>query len=92
MKENAVLVGVALKGATREELDASLEELKQLSVTAGAIVNEEISQNLVSINPSTYIGKGKVEELAELVKEKEIQLVIFDDELSITNPCLNSLM
>ena len=82
MKENSVIVGVALKGTIREELDSSLEELMQLSVTAGAIVIDVLSQNLVSINPSTYIGKGKVEELTELVKEKEIQLVIFDDELS----------
>lgn len=82
MKENAVIVGVALKDTSREELNSSMEELKQLSITAGANVVEVISQNLASINPSTYIGKGKVEELAKLIKEKEIQLAIFDDELS----------
>jgi len=82
MKENAVIVGVALKGTIREELDSSLEELKQLSITAGASVIEVISQNLTSINPSTYIGKGKIEELARLIADKEIQLAIFDDELS----------
>ena len=82
MKENAVIVGVALKGTIREELDSSLEELKQLSITAGAKVIEVISQNLTSINPSTYIGKGKIEELAKLIADNEIQLAIFDDELS----------
>ena len=82
MKENAVIVGVALKGTLREELDSSLEELKQLSITAGADVIEVVSQNLTSINPSTYIGKGKIEELAELIADKEIRLAIFDDELS----------
>ena len=82
MKENAVIIGVALKGTLREELDSSLEELKQLSITAGANVIEVVSQNLTSINPSTYIGKGKIEELAELIADKEIQLAIFDDELS----------
>lgn len=82
IKENAVIVGVALKDTTRDELDASLEELRQLSTTAGANIVERISQNLSSINPSTYIGKGKVEELARLIEEKEIKLVIFDDELS----------
>ena len=82
MKENAVIVGVALKGVIREELDSSLEELKQLSITAGASVIEVISQNLTSINPSTYIGKGKIEELARLIADKEIRLAIFDDELS----------
>ena len=82
MKENVVIVGVALKGTIREELDSSLEELKQLSITAGASVIEVISQNLTSINPSTYIGKGKIEELAKLIADKEIQLAIFDDELS----------
>ena len=82
MKENVVIIGVALKGAVREDLDSSLEELKQLSITAGANVIEAISQNLTSINPSTYIGKGKIEELANLIADKEIQLAIFDDELS----------
>jgi len=82
MKENTLIVGVALKGAIREEIDSSLEELKQLSITAGANVIEVVSQNLASINPSTYIGKGKIEELAKLIVDKEIQLVIFDDELS----------
>ena len=82
LKENAVLVGVALQGTTRDELNSSLEELKQLSITAGANVIEVISQNLTSLNPSTYIGKGKVEELATLVEDKEVQLMIFDDELS----------
>ena len=82
MKENAVIIGVALKGTLREELDSSLEELKQLSITAGANVIEVVSQNLTSINPSTYIGKGKIEELAELIADKEIRLAIFDDELS----------
>ncbi len=82
MKEKAVLVGVAPQGITKDDLNASLEELKQLSITAGANILDVISQNLMAINPSTYLGKGKVIELAEIVADKGIQLVIFDDELS----------
>ena len=82
MKENVVLVGVAAQGITKDDLNASLEELKQLSITAGANILDVISQNLMAINPSTYLGKGKVLELADIVEDKGIQLVIFDDELS----------
>ena len=80
--ENAILVGVGLRDAGIIELRESLEELKHLALTAGANVTKIVHQHLNSINPATYIGKGKVTELSDMVKESNCQLVIFDDELS----------
>ncbi|MFC2085862.1 GTPase HflX [Bacteroidota bacterium] len=64
--------------AESEELD----ELELLAETAGATVTDRVTQKLSRINGSTFIGKGKVEELLELVSTRESDLVIFDDDLS----------
>lgn len=79
--ERAILVGVIVPGKT---WDASnpLEELYGLAVTAGAEVVGTVVQKRQQPDPSTYIGKGKVEELARLVTEKKADLVIFDNDLS----------
>jgi len=63
-------------------LRESLKELQQLALTAGAKVTQILHQQLNSINPATYIGKGKVAELSDMVKKNDCELVIFDDELS----------
>jgi GTP-binding protein HflX len=76
-------VGVKLKGERDGwSLEDSLAELAQLARTAGVEVGGQVSQNLDSINPATYIGKGKVEEIGDLKEELGCDLVIFDDELS----------
>ena len=80
--ENAILVGVGLRNAGKIELRESLNELQQLALTAGANVTQILHQQLNSINPATYIGKGKVSELSDMVKKNDCELVIFDDELS----------
>jgi len=80
--ENVILVGVGLRNTAKFELQESLEELKQLALTAGAGVTQIFHQQLNSINPATYIGKGKVAELSDMVEKNDCQLVIFDDELS----------
>ncbi|GAB5518972.1 MAG: GTPase HflX [Rhodothermales bacterium] len=81
-KESAILVGVAIPGLTRWDIEDSLDELEQLADTAGAVATDRVFQNLPSVNPSTYIGKGKVEELKNLVDQRKTDLVIFDDDLS----------
>lgn len=80
--ENAILVGVGLRNTGKIELRESLKELQQLALTAGAKVIQILHQQLNTINPATYIGKGKVSELAEMVEKNDCELVIFDDELS----------
>lgn len=59
-----------------------LAELERLADTAGAKVVGELTQNLDRPNPSTYVGKGKLEELKLMAAEKEATVLIFDDELS----------
>jgi GTPase len=80
--EKAVLVGVHVKGQTDDIVDEYLGELEFLAETAGAVVLKRFVQRLVKPNPRTFIGSGKVEEIKAYVDENEIDLIIFDDELS----------
>lgn len=82
-KERAFLVGVQLKGdPTAWNVEDSLEELHQLSATAQLEVVGETYQKLERINPATYIGKGKLEEVQVWLTALEFDLLVFDDELS----------
>jgi GTP-binding protein HflX len=62
----------------------SLEELEELSNTAGVLVVGKITQNLKSYEKATLVGKGKLEEIAEFCKNYEIDLIIFDHEMTAT--------
>lgn len=81
-KERCVIVGVSTRLVGREETEVYLNELTLLADTAGAEVVARISQDRDRIDAATFIGKGKVEELHELIVEQGIQLVIFDDDLN----------
>ncbi len=81
-RERAVLVGTVLPGSDRETEEENLLELARLARAAGAKVQHALMQERRSPDVSTYIGKGKVEELAELCKEREADLIIFDNDLS----------
>lgn len=80
--ESAVLVGVITPDTTRWNVEDSLNELAELADTAGAVVTDRITQSLSKLNPATYVGKGKVDELKRLVAARNSDLVIFDDDLS----------
>jgi len=82
--EKALLVGVQLKsgGNSRHTISASLEELGRLAESAGLEVVGSISQMLETPNPRTYIGSGKLNEIARAVEAMEAETIIFDDELS----------
>lgn len=81
--ERAILVGAPVKRSNaRHHVQEHLDELARLADTAGAQVVGTLTQQLDRPDPSTYIGRGKVEELKTLITEKEATLVIFDDELS----------
>lgn len=82
VEERCILVGVASGDVNDELLDEYLDELEFLAHTAGAITEKKFKQNLSIPNPRTYVGSGKLEEIADYVKEHNIDLVIFDDELS----------
>lgn len=81
-RERAILVGVVNSEARRSRVDDSLEELALLADSAGADVIHRFTQERQRLDPAYFIGKGKAEELAWLVQEKNIQIVIFDDDLS----------
>ena len=80
--EKAVLVGVSDKFAKNDRIDEFLKELEFLAVTAGAKTLKQFKQKLEKPNPKTYVGHGKLNEIKIFVKEKGVDLVIFDDELS----------
>ncbi|MDA0378106.1 MAG: GTPase HflX [Bacteroidetes bacterium] len=75
-------MGVVLPGVDRQDVDDSLSELALLADTAGADVIGSIVQSVQRINVATYVGTGKVEEIRQAVEEMDIDLVIFDDDLS----------
>src|SRR4051812_5711464 len=81
-QERAVLIGVAVQHQKVEQAEEYLDELSFLALTAGARVVKRFLQRLPYPNPRTFIGEGKLREIAEYVQESEIDLVIFDDELS----------
>jgi len=81
--EKAFLVGLELIGeSVILPLQESLDELALLADTAGLEVVGTLTQRLNAINPHTYMGSGKVEELKMLCEESEADVVIFDNELS----------
>ena len=81
-REKAILVGVTRSGQPEEKTAEYLEELAFLTETAGAAVDRVFTQKLQIPHPKTYIGTGKVEEIVAYIQEAEIDLVVFDDELS----------
>ena len=80
--ETAVLVAVATPSHGMERVEEYLDELAFLLDTAGGVAQKRFTQNLPYPDPKTYLGSGKLEEVAEYVKENAIDLAVFDDELS----------
>lgn len=80
MEEKVILVGVDFDNG--EDTESSLEELARLCETAGAVPVARVIQKREQINPATYVGKGKIEEISELIAETEACGIVCDDELS----------
>jgi GTP-binding protein HflX len=81
--ERALLVGVEIKGSRPLfTVDDSLDELALLAGTAGVTVSGRLTQRLSQIDPATFVGSGKLEEIVDRLAELKASLVIFDDELS----------
>lgn len=78
--ERVLLVGVSLDN--EEDTIESLAELAELTKTAGGEVVREVYQNREQIHPGTYVGKGKLEEIRDIIEEDDIDAVVCDDELS----------
>ena len=80
--ETAVLIGVITRDDTEERINEYLDELAFLAETAGAQSKKRFVQKLNIIDPKTFVGSGKLEEIAQYIHEHKIDLAIFDDELS----------
>jgi GTP-binding protein HflX len=80
--EKTVVVGVVTQNQSEEKLKEYLDELEFLTFTAGGEVVKRFWQKMDKPNPKTFLGTGKMDEIALYTKENEISTVIFDDELS----------
>ncbi|HHW38963.1 MAG TPA: GTPase HflX [Bacillales bacterium] len=81
-KERALLVGCQLPNMDDERFLYSMDELSSLTNTANGEVMMSLSQKRNKVHSATYIGKGKIEEILALEQELEMDLIIFNDELS----------
>lgn len=82
VEESCILVGVITSEINEEIAKEHLDELEFLAETAGAISVAKFLQKLPYPNPRTYVGTGKIEEIRHYIKAENIEMVIFDDELS----------
>lgn len=84
MLEKALLIGFYKSNKEKLEQELSLQELHRLADTAGVDVSDVLLLELREMDPATFMGKGKVERIADSIKEKTIDVVIFDHDLSPT--------
>ncbi|PIX36250.1 MAG: GTPase HflX [Bacteroidetes bacterium CG_4_8_14_3_um_filter_31_14] len=80
--EKAVLISVIHKNQNEKQVKEFLDELEFLALTAGAVTVKKFIQRITEFDSRTFIGKGKLDEIAKFINEKDIRLTIFDDELS----------
>ena len=81
-EEKAVLVGLIHKDQTETQVQEYLDELAFLAETAGAVTVKRFTQKLMHPDSKTFVGKGKLEEIKSYCEQKNVRVLIFDDELS----------
>ncbi len=81
-EEGAVIIGVIQPTQTEEKVVEHLDELEFLAETAGAITRKRFMQKMDRPDSKTYIGSGKMKEIGTYIKEHDINLAIFDDDLT----------
>ncbi|MCX6300983.1 MAG: GTPase HflX [Bacteroidia bacterium] len=81
-KETAILIGINYPGQDDRETDDFIDELSFLTETAGAVPLKRFIQKLDIPNPRTFVGSGKITEIAKYVEDNDVDIAIFDDELS----------
>ena len=82
VEERAVLVGLITPDQGESRAREYLDELEFLATTAGAVTVKQFTQRCDCPNRSTFVGKGKLDEIARYVEDNEVNLVIFDDDLT----------
>lgn len=83
-KERAILIALSIGDFSRDQIEEHLDELELLTHTAGGEAVFKIMQERNNIDPAYYIGKGKAEEIAQLIELNDINLIIFDADLNPT--------
>ncbi|MDI6401785.1 GTPase HflX, partial [Balneolaceae bacterium ANBcel3] len=83
-KEKVVLVGIYGQDIEKKQAEEYLSELELLTDTAGGIAVDKVLQHKGRPDVSTYIGKGKLAEVKQRIKQHKADVVIFDDDLSPT--------
>jgi GTP-binding protein HflX len=83
-KERAILIALSTGNYSRDQVEEHLDELELLTDTAGAETVFKILQDRNNPDPAYFIGKGKAEEIAQLIDLNDIQIAIFDDDLNST--------
>ncbi|MEG8947796.1 GTPase HflX [Rosettibacter firmus] len=83
-RERAILIALSTGAYTEEQVEEHLDELELLADTAGADTIFKITQEKSKPDPAYFIGRGKAEEIAQLIQVNDIQLIIFDDDLNPT--------
>ncbi|TKI55134.1 GTPase HflX [Brevibacillus antibioticus] len=81
-KETAILIGCYLDNRNEERTRLSMEELHELADTAGVEVLDVITQNRDRVDSAWYLGTGKIDEIAQRAEELDVDVIIFNDELS----------
>jgi GTP-binding protein HflX len=80
--ERGVLIGLITRDQTAEQVEDYLDELAFLATTAGIKTQKKYTQKLDHPDIKTFVGKGKVDEIKEYVEDEEIDVIVFDDDLS----------
>ena len=80
--DRTIIIAATTKGTNRELTEDNLKELKLLCKTAGCDVVLKLTQELSKINSATCIGSGKISEIKDVINDEDIQLIVFDDELT----------
>ena len=80
--DRTIIIAATTKGTNRELTEDNLKELRLLCKTAGCDVVLKLTQELAKINSATCIGSGKIAEIKEIIADEDIQLIVFDDELT----------
>src|SRR5699024_10405388 len=82
MPEKILIIAVKKQEQPVDHFQSTVDELVSLSHTAGGEVEEVVTQNRNHIHPATYIGRGKMNEITQIIEENDIDLVVSNDELS----------
>ena len=81
-QERAFLIGVKRESDDRQKALESLKELERLTESAGARVKDKTLQELKRIDPAFFIGRGKAQDIQEAISSHDINLAVFDEDLS----------